>query len=294
MTNKETNIIVSGEVLKKKSEGLYELSIGDKVQKNPIEILIKSSSSTNKVKLNIEVKDKTVVEILENIDIKGELDLEVNILVGIGAEVKYVAIQNTNETIKNTIKRVSKVKRDGKIEWVDIQIGSDTSRSSIESQLLEKNSQTSIYGLFLTNSSQEFDIKHSVKHVGENTKSTLLTNGVLDNTSKVIYKSLIDVEKSAKKTRALQKERNLLLSKNAKITATPELSIRQNDITCSHGTSTSDIDKEVLFYLNSHGLDKGLATRSAVHAHVEPILKHLPKSLHPYIYGCTESKYRYE
>ena len=84
----------------------------------------------------------------------------------------------------------------------------------------------------------------------------MLSKNVLQDESKSIFSGLIRVDADAQQTNALQTNRNLLLSKQAKADSLPGLEILANDVKCTHGATTSRINQEELFYLLSRGIAK--------------------------------------
>jgi Fe-S cluster assembly protein SufD len=74
-----------------------------------------------------------------------------------------------------------------------------------------------------------------------------------------VFAGKIVVERNAQKTNAYQSNKNLLLSPDAEIDSKPELEIFADDVKCSHGATTGELDERELFYLRSRGLDPEVA-----------------------------------
>jgi Fe-S cluster assembly protein SufD len=79
------------------------------------------------------------------------------------------------------------------------------------------------------------------------------------------------VEKDAQKTDSNQSNKNILLSKNARMNSNPQLVINADDVKCSHGSSTGEIDQDALFYLRSRGIDYKTAKSILIHGFVSEI-----------------------
>lgn len=103
-------------------------------------------------------------------------------------------------------------------------------------------------------SNQLFDQRTIQVHEAPNCTSNLLCKNVLRNEAKSIFSGLIKVRKEAQHTDAYQTNRNLLLSSEAKADSLPGLEILANEVKCSHGATTSRIDPQELFYLQSRGM----------------------------------------
>ena len=119
----------------------------------------------------------------------------------------------------------------------------------------------------------------------------MVQRAVLDGKSKLIINGLVKIEQSAPYSNGYQKEDTLLLSPDAEVAPIPNLEIDNNNVRCSHGTTVGQIDKEVLFYLMSRGLDHETALRLAVKGFFEPLIGSLPlESLQEQIRSVVSSR----
>ena len=80
------------------------------------------------------------------------------------------------------------------------------------------------------------------------------------------------MENQAKKTNANQANHNLLLSPNAKINSIPILEIHEDDVKCTHGSTTGQIDEEAIFYLQTRGINRNDAIELIVRGFTDEIL----------------------
>ena len=94
---------------------------------------------------------------------------------------------------------------------------------------------------------------------------------VVDDKAVSSFKGIIVIDKESKKVESYMNNKNLLLSKRAKAFSKPQLNIENNDVACSHGSSTGALDKEQLFYLQSRGLTKQDATKLLVDAFINEV-----------------------
>ena len=90
--------------------------------------------------------------------------------------------------------------------------------------------------------------------------------GLMDGKSKGVFNGKIYVRPHAQKTNAFQSNRNILLSDTATINTKPQLEIWADDVKCSHGCTTGQLDKEALFYLQSRGIPKDIAKGMLLYA----------------------------
>ena len=105
------------------------------------------------------------------------------------------------------------------------------------------------------NNSKHHEIKTNINHLVENTKSYQLVKSVLNDNSKGVYQGKIFVDSKAQKTDGYQLSKALLLSDNTEFDAKPELEIYADDVKCSHGSTSGNLDENAIFYMMSRGLN---------------------------------------
>ncbi len=114
--------------------------------------------------------------------------------------------------------------------------------------------ETNLFGLYLPNDKQHVDNHTVVDHAKPNSYSNELYKGILNDRSTGVFNGKIFVRPDAQKTNAFQSNRNIILSDNASMNTKPQLEIFADDVKCSHGTTTGQLDEEALFYLRSRGI----------------------------------------
>ena len=132
--------------------------------------------------------------------------------------------------------------------------GSKYSRNEINCNLNENYSSAFINGIININENKHHEIKTNINHLSENTKSYQLIKSVLNDQSNAAYQGKIFVEKEAQKTDGYQLSRALLLDQNTEFNAKPELEIYADDVKCSHGSTSGNLDQNAIFYLMSRGI----------------------------------------
>jgi len=114
-------------------------------------------------------------------------------------------------------------------------------------------------GLYLVSGNNLVDNHTVVDHRKPNSYSNELYKGVLDENGKAVFNGKIFVRPDAQKTNAFQSNRNILLSEASNIHTKPQLEIWADDVKCSHGCTTGQLDEEALFYLRSRGIPHDIA-----------------------------------
>ncbi len=97
----------------------------------------------------------------------------------------------------------------------------------------------------------------------------------MDGNSKGVFNGKIYVRPNAQKTNAFQANRNILLTDKATINTKPQLEIWADDVKCSHGCTTGQLDEEAMFYLQTRGINKETARAMMLYAFAGEILDHV-------------------
>ena len=149
-----------------------------------------------------------------------------------------------------------------------------------------------INGIIDLDNQKHHEIKTIINHNEENCKSYQLIKSVLNDNSKGIYQGKIYVNSKAQKTDGYQLSRALLLNDNVEFNAKPELEIYADDVKCSHGSTSGNIDENSIFYLMSRGLSydqsKKLLTNGFLNEVVEKITNEDVKNLVKEFTGIQE------
>ncbi|MBO6493912.1 MAG: Fe-S cluster assembly protein SufD [Pelagibacteraceae bacterium] len=142
--------------------------------------------------------------------------------------------------------------------------GSSFLKNEIHCNLLGSYASCFVNGLILLNNEQHHELKTNVNHRYEHCKSSQLVKSVLLDKSSGTYQGKIYVEKEAQKTDGYQLSRALIFSENSTFNSKPELEIYADEVKCSHGSTTANIDQGSIFYLMSRGLSKKQANKMLI------------------------------
>jgi len=142
--------------------------------------------------------------------------------------------------------------------------GSSFIKNEIHCDLLESFSSCFVNALIFLSKQQHHELKTNINHKQEHCKSSQLVKSVLLDKSNGTYQGKIYVEKNAQKTNGYQLSKALVLSENSAFNSKPELEIYADDVKCSHGSTTGNIDQNSIFYLMTRGLSKEQANKMLV------------------------------
>ena len=165
----------------------------------------------------------------------------------------------------------------------------------IECDLVENECNCNIMSALFLNKDEHQEIKTRINHLAPNCKSYQKVKKVLNSESKGIYQGKIYVKDIAQKTNAYQLSKALLINDNAEFNSKPELEIYADDVKCTHGSTSGNIDEDSLYYLMSRGLNREdsikLLIKGFLNDIVESIKSHsiksfVEKKLEDQINGC--------
>ncbi len=153
-------------------------------------------------------------------------------------------------------------------------------RNNLHLSLDGEGIESHMYGLYLLDNDTLADNHTVVDHRKPNSFSNELYKGILDGSSKGVFNGKIYVRPQAQKTNAFQSNKNILLTDNAGINTKPQLEIWADDVKCSHGCTSGQLDEEALFYLQSRGIGKDTAQAMMLYAFAGELLDNVK---HPVI-----------
>lgn len=195
-----------------------------------------------------------------------------HLFAGRGSRIDYYALQNWSEqTLGFQINSLT-ADRDATINALAVNIGCNHYRSETQSIMKGEGSHTEMLSLSVADRDQEIDQRTLQIHQAGNATSNLLFKNALADEARTIFSGLIRVAPDAQKTDAYQTNRNLLLSGDAEAHSLPGLEIEANDVKCSHGATTAQIDDTELFYMLARGINKATARELFVFGFFEEVV----------------------
>lgn len=155
---------------------------------------------------------------------------------------------------------------------VFVENGKTNTRAERNFYLQGANANVDAFALLAAEGGITHDFRSSQIHSSEKAKSNMRLKNILSDNSKSAFTGLVRVLKDAQKTEAYQNCRSLLLSQNAKASASPILEIMANDLICSHGCAVARPDKEQIFYMQARGISERDANKLLVSGFANEIL----------------------
>ncbi len=194
------------------------------------------------------------------------------LVVGANANINYYKLQNQNNKSYHIDNTCITQARDSVVQTYTFTLQGKLIRNNLNYFLEGENCEAHMFGLYLGHEDGHIDNHTVMDHKVANCYSNEIYKGILDDNSKGVFNGKIFVRKDAQKTNAFQTNKNILLTDTASIYTKPQLEIWADDVSCSHGCTTGQLDEEQLFYLRSRGINKSSARAMLLHAFVNDIL----------------------
>ena len=152
-----------------------------------------------------------------------------------------------------------------------LSLGGNMSRIEVIGSINSNDINFNVKGLYLAKTNQHHDITTLMQHKHPESKSNQHVKGILQKESSGVFQGKVVVAQDAQKTDAFQFNQNLLLSETAEVNTKPELEIYADDVKCSHGATTGELDEQMLFYLRSRGLNKEEAKKLLIEGFINEL-----------------------
>ena len=184
------------------------------------------------------------------------INLVTEVVICENAHLKWTNFQEMNHNTGHISSFNISLKKDASAKYNSFEFGGGFVRNDIHTHFDEPNGDCEINSLFIPNGKQHIDISTMVHHKNPLCSSRQLVKGILSGNSTAVFRGLANVYKEAGKTDAQQNNKNLILSPSARVNSIPQLEIYEDDVKCSHGSTTGQIEEEALFYLQSRGINR--------------------------------------
>ena len=190
-----------------------------------------------------DTSEKNFLNIFYNFDLKENSIIK-----------NYKIDKSVNKNLKYSFNNIDQEKNSTSETFI-FSAGSNYFKNEINCNLRGEHSSAFVNGIFSLKENQQHEIRSTINHLVENTKSYQLIKSVLGKNSKAVYQGRIYVDSKAQKTDGYQLSKAILLDETSEFNAKPELEIYADDVKCSHGSASGSLDENSIFYLMSRGLN---------------------------------------
>lgn len=188
----------------------------------------------------------------------------VELLLGPGARLRYVNLQNWANGVWHFAHQKALVDRDASLQWTIAALGSRLAKVNQHVGLVGRGAHAQVNGVMFTEGKQHLSYHTLQHHEAPSCRSDLLYKTALQDTSRTVWRGMIKVDPAAQKTDGYQRNDNLMLSDHARSDSIPGLEILADDVRCTHGSTTGRVDDEQIFYARCRGLTRKEAVRMVV------------------------------
>ena len=260
----------------------YTVSVNDEIS-HPRMLIVSRKSSEAVVEFVTVSSGKAVSSSLMNAVV--EIAVEEN------ARLDFCILQNDGDTASQICNTYTYQEQNSHLNVNTITMGGALVKNKLHLMLDGQNIETHLFGLYMGSNKQHIDNHTAVFHAKPHCFSNQLYKGILDDESQGVFNGKIFVMQDAQKTNAFQSNKNILLSDNAAVYAKPQLEIFADDVKCSHGATTGQLDDEALFYLRSRGIGEENAKALLNVAFAADVIKNIPnENLREYILNLIQTK----
>lgn len=198
-----------------------------------------------------------------------------DLIAGRGAKITYVCAQNWGENVLSIQMNATTVERDAAAMSLNVHLGGAYSRFESLSRLIGEGARSDLLSVSVGQGAQEFDARTLQDHASPHTTSDLLYKNSLSDRSRNTFGGLIRVEPHAHFTDAYQTVRNLLLSDEAEANSMPGLEILADNVKCSHGATSGQLNEDEFFYLLARGISAPVARQLLVGGFLNEVVERL-------------------
>ena len=215
-----------------------------------------------------------------------------DLIAGPGAKITYVCAQTWGKNVRALQMNTTTVDHDASALSLNLHLGGRYSRFESLSRLIGEGGRSDLLAVSVADGEQEFDARTLQDHVSPHTASDLLYKNALDDRARSTFGGLIRVEPHAHFTDAYQKVRNLLLSDDSEANSMPGLEILADNVRCTHGATSGQIDADELFYLRTRGIPIPVAQRLIVTGFLNEVIQRLDQpAIAAHLHGLIEQKF---
>jgi Fe-S cluster assembly protein SufD len=225
------------------------------------------------------IEEGASLDLLESYASLGGRELQRNAVteveVGNKASLYHIKLQREEEAAFHLVTWLVKIDADANYKAFQFSTGAALSRSQIYAAFTGEGSSLDVSGALLMRDHQHCDTTLLVEHRVPRCTSRELFKAVLDNEARGVFQGKIIVSPGALKTDGKQMAQALLLSETAEFDSKPELEIFADDVVCGHGSTSGQIDEDLLFYLEARGIPEDQARALLIQAFVDEAVERI-------------------
>jgi Fe-S cluster assembly protein SufD len=235
-----------------------------------------AAGTSNFPRVLIVAEENSSVKLVERFVSAGQHSTFTNAVVEIvlldGARLKHDRLQQEGPEAFHVATTAAELGRGSSYNSTAINLGAKLARHDVSVVMNHEGAECWVDGLYVVGSNQHSDTHSVIDHKQPYCNSHQLYKGILDGNGRAVFNGKIFVREGAQKTDAMQTNKNLLLSPQARVDTKPQLEIYADDVKCAHGAAVGQIDQEELFYLATRGINPDLGKSLLTYGFAEEVI----------------------
>ena len=219
----------------------------------------------------------------------------IEVFVGEGASFDYYDLEESSDTTTRFSSLFVRQEAGSNVVINGITLTNGLTRNDYQVELLGERAETTLCGMSILDKEQHVDTYTHITHAVPRCKSNELFKNVLNDQAVGAFSGRILVREGADKTEAYQSNRNLCATREARMYSKPQLEIYADDVKCSHGMTTGQLDEEAIFYMRSRGISLDEARMLLSVAFTADVIGHVRvEALRDRLHRLVEKRFRGE
>jgi Fe-S cluster assembly protein SufD len=200
----------------------------------------------------------------------------IELIVGPGARLRYVNLQNWASGVWHFAHQMGHVATGGNLQWTIGALGARLAKVNQHVALIGQDAEAQVNGVMFTHGKQHLCYNTHQHHQAAYCRSDLLYKAALQDKSRTVWRGMIKVDRDAQRTDGYQRNDNLMLSAAARADSIPGLEIEADDVRCTHGSTSGRVDDQQVFYAMTRGYTRTEAVRMIVAGFFQQVFDRIP------------------
>jgi Fe-S cluster assembly protein SufD len=235
------------------------------------------NSSANFPRVLVVVEENSSAKIIENYVSNSEAGYFTNSVVEVvvqdGARLEHSRLQRESSQAFHVGTTSVELGRGSSYNSTAINLGAKLARHDVSVVMNDEGAECWVDGLYVVGENQHSDTHSVIDHKQPYCNSHQLYKGILDANGRAVFNGKVFVREGAQKTDAMQTNKNLLLSPQARVDTKPQLEIYADDVKCAHGAAIGQLDQDQLFYLEARGINPELGKSLLTYGFAEEVIE---------------------
>ncbi len=241
-----------------------------------LQFISDGSERTSFPRVLLIAEENSAATVIENYVSTGDEEYFTNAVVEIvlkdGARLEHYKVQRESLGSFHIATTAADLGAAASYDSTTINFGAQLSRHEINVRMDNEGAECWVDGLYVVTTGQHTDTHSLIDHRKPHCTSHQLYKGILDGKSRAVFNGKVFVRHDAQKTDAMQTNKNLLLSNDARVDTKPQLEILADDVKCAHGAAVGQIEEDELFYLETRGIHTDLARNLLTYGFAEEVI----------------------